>query len=168
MLSKQQLEELERAMLVDHKRDLDALNRLKRFLPDSVASPYPVGTGAEKQDDPVSRPTTVISLLKSEPSVFNEDEQDVVSLRSKIAEVMKADPSRGWTGRKMLAHLQTIGFPLQANKPLNSVVIATSYWVKKGEAFVSRKGSGRMPNIIRWKQGAGSTPAANESLDLSA
>lgn len=157
--TKKHIDELERAMLEEHRRDFEALARLKRFLPSNGAQAQPVamatdpaGRGITKADS-MSRPTiaTPISDGPTDDVDPDHDPQDLGTLRDKIGEIMASDPNRTWTGKKMLEQLQSIKFPLQARKPISGIVTSMTYWVKQDCAVITRKGSGRAPNIVRWK-----------------
>jgi hypothetical protein len=128
-MTKEEIKSIEMAMLNEHRKDLEALDRLKRFLPDSA----PNGTGNHETAD-------------------EEDESDsgASSLRDKIAEIMSAAPDQNWTGQKVLARLIELKFPLASKKPINGVSVALNIWVKRGKAHIHKKGSGRKPNIYRW------------------
>jgi hypothetical protein len=161
MLDKTQIEELEKAMLEEHRLDLEALNRLKRFLPANGANAKQVSgkeadTAAHAEPGPLPRATNAMPARPADKKVpsdhdLDEDLQDIGTLRGKVGEVMASDPERSWTGERMLTHLRVIGFPLRAQRPSISIVTAMTYWVKRDFAHVVRKGVGRAPNIVRWK-----------------
>jgi hypothetical protein len=132
-MTKDQVEAIEAAMLEEHRKDLEALQRLKRFLPNAG----PSGLDAARAPKP--------NVAEEEP----EDETSP-SLRDKIAEILSADPSQGWTTRKVLARLVELKFPLGAQRPINGVSVALSVWVRRGKAYIARRGTGRKPHIYRW------------------
>jgi hypothetical protein len=144
-MDRTQIEALEKAMLEEHRRDMEALNRLKRFLPN--------GSPGTTKLTPIAQPTAPAHLLQDDTNDGAEDGDTVATLRGKVGELMASDPTHGWTGQRMLRNLQEIGFPLKARKPQNSVIVAMAHWVKRGYATVARKGSGRNPNIIKWIPG---------------
>ena len=152
-MDQNQIAELENAMHAEHEKDREALARLKRFLP------------SESNSNGAQAPATVSQRPADRPhddlDDFEYDEQRVdgkfvytdASLRGMIREVLSANPTKGWTTGTMLAHLQKIEFPLAAQKPINSVSVALTYWVKQEQAHVARRGSGRTPHVYKWGKG---------------
>jgi len=130
-----QITVLERQMLEEHKKDIEALARLKRFLPTNGAAPdpvehrqmaLPVGGDAEELDD-----------------------APVTTLRGKIEEIINADPTQKWTTQRVLARLREIGFPLNAQKPIYSVGQSLKILAGHERIKLVRKGVGSAPNIYR-------------------
>ena len=134
VLSDDQIRKLEEEMREEHRRDLEALERLKRFLP-----------GASNNH-------RQLSLSHEALGVENGDEEYSGSIKGKIEEVMSADPNKKWTVPKMLDHLRHLHFPLHAKKP--QVSIGTAFgrlYSKEKKITLLRKGSGRIPNVYCWR-----------------
>jgi hypothetical protein len=130
-MTKEEIKTIETAMLEEHRRDLEALERLKRFVPDAA----PKGSGSHKTH----------SVVEEEG-----DSGADASLRDKVAEVLSAEPVKCWTAQKVLDRLIELNFPLGSKKPKNGVSVALGVWVKRGKAHIYRKGSGRRPHVYRW------------------
>jgi hypothetical protein len=134
-MNQEQIAEIERHMREEHRKDLEALARLKRFLPQNGLS-HPVPAAEVEQID------------------LDEDFEDpkpVTSLRSKIGEVLNENPSVRWTTQKVLARLREDKFPLKAQKPIYSVGQALQKLVTKGTIRIIRHGTGSDPNVYKGK-----------------
>jgi hypothetical protein len=132
-----QIGALERQMLEEHRKDLEALARLKRFLPTN-------GSGAKSIDDnQMDLPGAVAEA--------DLDEGPVVSLRGTIEQIVNSDPTVRWTTQKVLKRLQQTGFPLKAKKPIYSVGQALQKLSEGGRIRVVRRGVGSAPNIYKGK-----------------
>ena len=101
-----QIAALERQMQEEHKKDLDALDRLKRFLP-SNGSEHAAGTHAEATQ--VARPASQFVPEADTPLVYA------------VRDVMNYDPAVRWTNPKMLKYLTDSGFELKAKQPIYSI-----------------------------------------------
>lgn len=132
-----QIAVLERQMLEEHKKDLEALARLKRFLPTNGSAP----TVDERQ------------MALPAPGQQDEDldEAPVKSLRGTIERVINADPTVRWTTQKMVSNLQRIRFPLRAKKPIYSVGQSMQILAERGAIRLVRRGVGSAPNIYKGK-----------------
>jgi hypothetical protein len=150
MLDTSQIEQLERKMREEHQKDLDALTRLKRYMP-TPAEQVSAAKPKEQGVDPAPR------LADSHTT------EVVKSLRAHVAEIMAADPTIMWDAPKMVATLQARGVALQAKTPTPGIQLIMARWLDLGKALLVRKGSGRTPNIYQWKAGAtiDGTPEAN-------
>jgi hypothetical protein len=73
------------------------------------------------------------------------------SIRGKIEQVMNADSQIRWTTQKMLAHLQTTGFPLKAQKPIYTIGQSLQKLADKNRIVLLKRGAGGSPNIYRGK-----------------
>ena len=96
--------DIERQMLEEHRKDLKALARLKRFLHSSENNAIPV------------QPSEPIAPLVPEEGT---------PLKHAIRDIMNNDPTRKWSNGKMLNYLSSIGFNLKAKKPIYSIGQAT-------------------------------------------
>jgi len=125
-----QLAEMEQSMMEEHRKDREALDRLKRFLPKNGSGPQfaPVGPALSTED--------------------NEDEESLTII-AKVEEVMTADLDKKWTVPKMVAHLKTIAFPLVAKKPASTMGLVFKRLQKRGRIRIVKRGAGRNPNVWR-------------------
>ncbi len=147
-MDKARIEEIEMAMREEHRRDEEALDRLKRFLPSNGTN-----SGNSKrlfEYIPKNDRLDPINVGHHDSLEDIDEALNVVTLRGKIGQTMASDPTKGWTGKKMLKALEEAKFAFAARKPINSVAIAMNYWVKRGFAHVTKRGSGRIPNVIKW------------------
>jgi hypothetical protein len=135
-----QIETLERQMVEEHKKDLEALARLKRFLPSNGSTPKP--PDERQMRLPVNLEVRVEDDMEDAP---------VVTLRGKIEQTVNSDPNLKWTTQKVLAHLRQVGFPLNAKKPIYSVGQSLKILADQGRIRLVRKGLGSAPNIYRAK-----------------
>ena len=145
MLQIAQIEELERAMREEHQRDLEALSRLKRFLPANGKAPV------------TESPVVKLPLIPSPPKPLPLPESTMAvekSMRARVAEIMARDQSTKWSAQAMVAHLLEHGHTLAAKKPVPGIQLIMVHWVKRGKLDLLRKGTGRTPNLYRWRSGA--------------
>ena len=127
-MDNEQIAAMERQMQEEHRKDVDALERLKRFLPSN-------GLGATSQ-------VTAQSVI---PLVPEED----TPLKDAISDIMDNDPTVRWTNTKMLKYLTDVGFKLNAKQPIYSVGQATQRLLDSEKIKLVRKGAGSTPNIFR-------------------
>lgn len=141
MLDANQLSVIERAMEEEHRRDREALQRLKRFLPlngngsGSHVSTFVIDRTNEAQESEVldfvdgAEPQTIIDTVE---------------------QIMQADPHKKWSVPLMVGYLKNINFPLEAKKPEATMGLVFAKLMKKRKTIVRvRRGSGRMPNLFR-------------------
>jgi hypothetical protein len=132
MLDANQLAAIEDAMAEEHRRDREALQRLKRFLPPNGSS---------------GRVTQVLTIHKDVDSEESDDPQTIID---KVEQIMQADPAKKWTVPGMLVHLQQIGFPLAAKKPQATLGLVFAKLVNKRRTIrLFKRGAGRNPNVFR-------------------
>ncbi len=136
-MDKDQIAAIERQMQEEHKKDMEALERLKRFIPSSGIN----GNASDVHQVPLQS----ISKIPVTPLVLEEG----TSLKHAIRDIMNHDPSIRWTNVKMLKYLEDIKFELKAKKPIYSIGQATQKLVDGGEIKLVKKGSGNAPNIYR-------------------
>ena len=147
-MEKDQIDAMERQMLEEHRKDMEALARLKRFLPADGATK---GSSATSQVTAVSKPVS--------PLVPEDD----VPLWHAIRDIMNHDPSVRWTNPKMFKYLKDIGFRLNAKKPIYSIGQATQRLINSERIKLLRSGTGSTPNIFRGLTAL--EQAARESAD---
>lgn len=143
MLDAKQLAAIELAMAEEHRRDKEALDRMKRFI--------------RGGDSPQQRP------LSLAPSTFVRDEEDEDdsgegSIRSKVAEVFDANPDRRWTIPQMVAYLNEIGFTLKAQRPEATMYGVFQRLRERGRIRIVRRGTGRTPHTYRSTAGEAAQP----------
>jgi hypothetical protein len=142
----EQILDLERKMLEEHRKDVEALQRLKRFMPANGYAP----AGDKRQ----------LPLVPNDANDVDEEEGgSATTIRGTIESIMNSDVRRKWTVQTMLAHLLSINFPFKAKKPINSVSLSLQALYKKQRIVVVRKGAGSEPSIYR---GRGTEGPINE------
>jgi hypothetical protein len=142
MLNADQISAIETAMEEEHRRDREALQRLKRFLPFS-------GNGSGSRV-----PTFVIDhtneATESEVLDFVDAQEEQQTIIDKVEQIMQADTHKKWSVPLMIAHLKSINFTLQAKKPEATMGLVFGKLAKKRKTIVRvRRGSGRTPNLYR-------------------
>jgi hypothetical protein len=138
-----QIAEIERAMRAEHQKDLEALARLKRFLPQN-------GTQVKQEAiEPIAIRDTPLNTFASVTPT-----EEAKSNRQRVAEIMMADPTKAWTAQMMVARLQQTGVVLGAKNPVPGIQLIMEVWKDRGKVDLIRKGTGRIPNLYRWKAGA--------------
>lgn len=137
-MDEEQILAIERQMQEEHKKDLEALARLKRFIP-----------GANKRIRPLE--VQHEEVMAEVMSGNDGEEGSAISLRGKIKEILNSDPPVRWTNTRILTYLKKMGFPLNAKKPIYSVSQATQRLAIRGEIIIVRHGVGNQPNIYRGK-----------------
>jgi hypothetical protein len=130
MLDANQLAAIESAMAEEHRKDREALLRLKRFLPSNGSN---------------SRVPTVLTITNE-----GDVEDNSQTIIDKVEEIMQADTTKKWTVPAMVAHLNNIKFPLVAKKPQATMGLVFSKLAHKRRTIrMVKKGSGRKPNWFR-------------------
>ena len=150
-MNEHEITALEQQMMKEHRKDLEALARLKRFLPSNGSTSAPETSKAM----PVQPSEAITPLVPDEYTPLKEAIRDIVN----------NDPSVRWTNPKMLKYLREIGFELKAKKPIYSINQGTKKLIEAGEIKLIRKGYGSTPSVYR-----GLTPleqAARESVEDS-
>ena len=132
MLTATQVAEIEKRMEDEHRKDREALSRLKRFLDTNSNGNGPTVTAVPDDDpsDSAQYPDTIIG---------------------KISAVMQADPTYRWTVPAMHNHLRSIKYPLLAQKPEATIGITIKKLQKRKKIMLVRQGAGRRPNVYRWR-----------------
>src|ERR1019366_5411681 len=125
MLSTNQLADMEQAIIEEHRRDREALERLKRFLPQN-------GNGR-----------------KAAVNVDVEDQSSQDTIIGRVRELLKADPNKGWTVPNVIAHLKATGYTFAAKTPASTLGLTFAKLVKKKEARIAKRGSGRVPHVYK-------------------
>jgi hypothetical protein len=134
------------ALEADLRRDLEAIERVRRLMAFKNGSLPPTDT----------RQYTLPGAISDEPDE-DLDGADTTSLTGKINQLVNSDPNMRWTTPRMLSHLQQIGFPLHAKKPIYSVGQTMQKLAARGDIRIVKRGSGSSPNIYK-----GKVVAANE------
>jgi hypothetical protein len=135
-----------RSMEEDLQKDLEALARVRRILESKNGS---LRLNAEAKPPPGQ--VIFVGNAIRVADVDDPDETPVTSLRGKIEQIINSDPAVKWTTQKVLAHLQRIGFPLKAKKPIYSVGQSLNVLTDQGRIRLVRKGVGSTPNLYRGK-----------------
>ena len=127
MVTEKELSEIERRMEEEHRKDREALQRLKRFLHQGTA-PAPIEHVDAEYIDVEDKAQTIIG---------------------KVEDVFASDIAKRWTIHNMVVFLKSQKFPLVAQKPDATMGLIFSKLQKRGKIRIVRKGSGRLPNIYR-------------------
>jgi hypothetical protein len=133
MIDAKQLAAMERAMEEEHRKDREALERLKRFL-------YARSDGKSEAPKPLS------AMDRIEQEV---DELNTNTIIGRVETIFVSDPDRRWTVPTMLQRLQEEKFPLAAEKPIATLGLVFSKLHKRGKIKRVKRGSGRTPHIYR-------------------
>lgn len=138
MFDANQVAAIESAMEEEHRKDREALQRLKRFLPSN-------GSNGR---------VPMIVIDRSEDSEINYanavETGDPLTIIDKVEEIMQGDPNKKWTVPAMVAYLQQINFPLVAKKPQATMGLVFGKLARTRKTIVRvRKGSGRNPHTYR-------------------
>jgi hypothetical protein len=140
MLNTNQILAIEAAMEEEHRRDRDALQRLKRFLPTN---------GAGRTPGLIERPNG----HAHEAPLFDEVTDNTAepeTIIDKVEQIMQSDITKRWTIPLMLAHLQEIKFPLAAKKPESTLGLVFVKLLRKRRSIrIVKRGGGRIPNVFK-------------------
>jgi|ERR1035438_2166422 hypothetical protein len=125
------------------RRDLEAITRVRQIMA--------LKNGSLSKPDDRQIPL-LMNLPAADPQADDDlDEERADSLIGTIDKTINSDPNIRWTTTKMLAHLQSIQYPLKAQKPIYSVGQTMKKLEEKGRIRVVRRGSGSAPNIYKGK-----------------
>jgi hypothetical protein len=129
-------------------KDMEALERVERLM---AAKNGLLSRPDDRQLTLPIRPLTARreATDKAVDSAEEDADQPVLSLRGKIEEAVNTNPEMRWTTQKVLAHLQAIGFPLRAQKPIYSVGQALQKLAEGKKIRIVRRGVGSAPNIYK-------------------
>ncbi len=130
-MDNEQVAAMERQMLEEHRKDVEALERLKRFLPSNSS-------------EVTSQEKTVLHQTVT-PLIPEED----TPLKYAIRDIMNNDPNVRWTNSKMLNYLENIRFTLNAKRPIYSIGQATQRLLGTEEIKLLIRGAGSTPNVFR-------------------
>lgn len=144
MLDANQIAAMEKAMDEEHRRDREALQRLKRFLPtgSSGSNGHDAPIVIDRSGETEARPWEDIDFVEADPE----------TIIGRVETIMMSDPEKRWTVPSMVAHLKTIGFPLEAKKPQATMGLVFAKLRKRHKIRLVRRGSGRNPNTYRGEQ----------------
>jgi hypothetical protein len=131
---------MEHSMREEHRKDLEAFERMKRFLPANGRAP--------------KQPT----IIDAEPVDTDDDSLDLPdgqlpqTIIGKVESIMLADTAKRWTVPAMLQELRRISFPLEAKTPASTLGLVFAKLRRRGHIRIVKRGSGRTPNIFRGVQ----------------
>jgi hypothetical protein len=143
MLNPDQIAEMEKAMLEEHRKDREALDRLKRFIPKNSSPAKDDQVDAEYADVEALRPRQRAIELEA------NDDLAPHTIIGKVESVMLADTTKRWTVPVMLQLLKGEKFPLAAQKPESTLGLVFAKLHKRGKIRLVRRGGGRTPNVYR-------------------
>jgi hypothetical protein len=142
MLNANQLADMEIAMEEEHRRDREALQRLKRFLAPANGNGHAAPLVVYREIE-LEQPDHLSDFVAAE-------EDAPQSIIDKVEEIMQADPTKKWTVPSMVAYLKYIHFPLLAKKPAATMgLVFAKLAYKRKTIRIVKKGSGRNPNWFR-------------------
>lgn len=130
-MNAQQLAAMERAMEDEHRKDREALQRLKRFLPNGNTTPVesaPVAT-FEESDLQASQPPLTVS--------------------EKVTSLMQADYTVSWDSAKLIQSLRAEGYIPKAKKPRGTVNRILRVLKSRGVIRLVRRGKGVSSSLYR-------------------
>jgi hypothetical protein len=144
MFGADQIAAIENAMAEEHRKDLEALQRLKRFLPSNsnVAAPFTV----------TQRLRQARKAELELPSVSEAESHDEpVTIVSAVKDTLMANPEKSWTVVQMIHALNGVpGVKMESRKPEATVGLIFSKLAKKNKVHIIAKGSGRRPHVYKW------------------
>jgi hypothetical protein len=143
MLDFSQLESIRRAMEEEHRRDLEALERLKRFMPANASRtvsatalmPPAANSGQSREDD-------ARDLEHSDSSG---------SIIAAIERVFREHPERAWDGPRILNELKRMGDAPKAVNPMTTISVSLKKLSDRSVIRLVRPGSGRTPHLYQWQ-----------------
>jgi hypothetical protein len=137
MYDSKTLAAMEQSMRDEHRRDLEALERLKRFLPANGNAP----AQSKTIDAPIV--DTNDDALDLPEGPFPQ------TIIGKVESIMLADTAKRWTVPAMLQELRRTNFRLEAKTPASTLGLVFAKLRKRGRIRIVKRGSGRTPNVFR-------------------
>jgi hypothetical protein len=142
MLQADQIAAIERAMAEEHRKDLEALERLKRFLPKNGHEPSLRERIAHANKQ---QPQQTLMLPASE----NEG-AGTTTIIGLVEAILREDADKGWTVPFMLKELtERRNIEMQSKKPEATLGLIFQKLVQRGHAKLVRRGAGRIPHVYR-------------------
>jgi hypothetical protein len=129
LLTALQLAEIEKSMQEEHRKDREALARLKRFLNPNGNAPLSATETDDDESDSSQYPQTIIATMER---------------------IMRSDPTRKWTVPTMLSHLRSEKVPFGGKTPDATLGYNFRKLVTRGKVRRVRPGAGRSPSVYRW------------------
>lgn len=126
VLNEEQIAEIERAMREEHTRDLEALQRLKRYLPSNSRS-APAAQQSPKLVEEAVRPVRRSTNR---------------GLKAEVITVIKEEPGRVWTRPGVYEKLNERGFQIRAKDHVAALNQALRTLVQNGDIHILRQGTG--------------------------
>lgn len=141
------------------RRDLEAIVRVRKMMAIKNGA---LGKPASNENQLTLIPTTAAFVSGSE----NAEDMDApaTSIRGMIVQTMNASPLTRWTTAKMLAHLQSINFPLEAKKPIYTIGQSMQKLAERGDIRLLKRGLGNRPNIYAGKEPPKPEPSATSEI----
>lgn len=151
-VTKELLDELEAAAEQRYKRDKEQVRALRSLLKRYEAGDLPdwVSTKMGGRDESAS------------PRSQRADQRRPQTLTSKVTEVCENHPDQDWTARKLLAHLESDGFPVHQST-LSSISGCLWKLARDKKLTVVSRGVGAAPSIYRWRSEDSAASAHQES-----
>jgi hypothetical protein len=142
MYDSKTLAAMEQSMREEHRKDLEAFERMKRFLPKNGSAPKHTtiidAESVDTDDDSLDLPNGPLPLPQT--------------IIGRVESIMLADIAKRWTVSTMLQELRRINFPLVAKTPGSTLGLVFAKLHRRGTIRLVRRGSGRTPNVFRGVQ----------------
>ncbi len=157
MFTPEQLAAMEQEMAEEHRKDIEALQRLKRFAHPSAKATRPAIPIAEaptlftppkppSEPGPAEEPAEEIAEVEDGG---NEGDINQPTIMSKIVEVLGSEPNRQFTVWEFIKTAERQGYKFAAKKPESSVSLAFAKLLRREKIRRIHKGSGRSPHIYK-------------------
>jgi len=137
MVEEKQIAEIERRMREEHRLDLEALQRLKKYLPANGTEP--------------STPTAATSA----PSRPTRSKMAPTGLTATVLSIIASDNARIWTRRDIESQLDGRDFVIHAKDKVAAVNQALKSLVGRDQVELVRKGSGSLLAQYRYPKSTG-------------
>lgn len=138
MLDERQIAEMERRMREEHQKDLEALERLKKYLPSESA----------KNGAPTRIPASRIPASRIPRKVRAVGGGGRTGLTKEVlAIITEGEQGRQWTRGDIKQELDRRGFAIRAKDDIAAVNQALKSLVARGEIQLLEQGSGSRPSV---------------------
>jgi len=135
-MTKDELEQIRARMEEEHRLDLEALERVMRFLPQNNGFHAIPPAVTNSSDDPN------LPLL----------EQSQATIIDNIEKIFRERSTRTWTGPQILKELSALGCEPNGKNPMATIGVAIKKLHDRGKISLVRSGSGRQPHIYEWRK----------------
>ena len=125
-------------MLTEHRRELEALNLLKKRYANSKNGHSPMVAAA-------------VEAVSSSPGAYPlEDNIPLpMTMLDRVSQIVRGHPEVPWDAPKMVNVFRSSGIPLRAERPLSTFNRIFRKLQKRGIVRLVRRGKGTGPNVYR-------------------